>query len=52
MTENFIKNVVAAMQDVVTTAMILWNLTIRDILYKEFMLKSTPNGVLFIMHFF
>nr|DAV70133.1 MAG TPA: hypothetical protein [Caudoviricetes sp.] len=28
------------------------NLIMVDILYKEFMLKSTPNGVLFIMHFF
>ena len=27
------------------------NLIMVDILYKEFMLKSTPNGVLFIMHF-
>ena len=34
MTENFIKNVVAAMQDVVTTAMILRNLIMVGILYK------------------
>ena len=27
------------------------NLIMVGILYKEFMLKSTPNGMLFIMHF-
>lgn len=28
------------------------NLIMVGILYKEFMLKSIPFGVLFIMHFF
>lgn len=28
------------------------NLIMIGILCKKFMLKSTPNGVLFIMHFF